>query len=85
MAKDYIKYIDTEHGSLVFTLARIYTVNGIIFFTTVFGRSVQYFFHMEKRNGNWKIVEAPQPPAWITIHEEELAKFIEEKLNEEAA
>jgi hypothetical protein len=77
---DVIKKIDTGEGKLVFTFTKIYTVRGVIFFVSVFGRQSQSFFHMEKRDDRWKIVQAPLPPEWVTIHEEELGKFIQEQI-----
>lgn len=78
---DLIKRIDTEYGRLVFTFTKIYTVRGNIFFVSVFGRPLQHFFHMEERDGTWKIVKEPKPPDWLLKYEEELGKFIEEQIN----
>jgi hypothetical protein len=77
---DRIKKIDTEDGMMVFTFTKIYTVGGVIFFVSVFGRKSQSVFHMEKRDHAWKIVKAPHPPDWVMKHEEELGKFIEEEI-----
>jgi 3-polyprenyl-4-hydroxybenzoate decarboxylase len=78
---DLVKRIGTEEGALIFTFTRIYTVKGPIYFAAVTGQRSQHFFHMEKRDGTWKIVKAPQPPYWIIEHEEELGKFLEEQNN----
>jgi hypothetical protein len=78
---DLVKRIGTKEGLLVFTFTRIYTVKGIIYFASASGRRSQHFFHMEKRDGTWKIVKAPQPPGWIMEHEEGLGNFLEEQNN----
>jgi hypothetical protein len=75
---DPVKIISTERGKLVFTFSKIYTVRGVIFFVSVIGRQSQTFFHMEKRDDRWRIVQAPLLADWVMEHEDELGKFIEE-------
>jgi hypothetical protein len=75
---DPVKIIGTERGKLVFTFSKIYTVRGVIFFVSVIGRQSQTFFHMEKRDDRWRIVQAPLLADWVMEHEDELGKFIEE-------
>ena len=77
---DRIKKIDTGKGMMVFSFTKIYTVRGIIYLVSVFGRRSQSVFHMEKRDDRWRIVKAPQPPDWVRKHEEELGNFIEEQI-----
>jgi hypothetical protein len=77
---DLVKIIGTEEGKLVFTFTKIYTVRGIMFFVSVFGRRSQSFFHIEKRDSAWKIVKATLPPDWVIKHEDELGRFIEEQI-----
>jgi hypothetical protein len=77
---DFTLRINATEGRLLFTFTRIYTVNGTIYFTTVFGSPGRHFLHMENRDGTWKIVQSPQPPGWVLVHEEELGKFLDESL-----
>jgi hypothetical protein len=74
---DFVKKLDTPDGRLAFTFNRIYTVKGVSYFISVFRKSTPHFFHMESRDGTWRMVDAPKPPEWICQYENELANFIE--------
>jgi hypothetical protein len=76
---DFAKRIDSPYGRLVFSFTVIHTVNGLIYHISVFKGSAHFYFHMEKRNGSWQIVESPRAALWLYDYEEELAKIILEK------
>ena len=76
---DFTKKIDTASGRLIFNFTRIYSVNGPVYFISVLGRATQKFFHMEKRKGEWKIIEKPEPPSWVIEYEKQLAEEIDQR------
>jgi hypothetical protein len=73
---DFTKSFATTDGPASFSFHRIYTAKGIIYFISATGRSFRHFFHMEEREGSWKIVKAPKPPDWLLTYEKQLATVI---------
>jgi hypothetical protein len=73
--------LDTTLGFMMFGFTRIFTVNGPIYFVTVVGRNHRSVFHMENREGKWRIITRPEPAEWIIDYEEALAHFIERNDN----
>jgi predicted dehydrogenase len=73
---DFRKNINTTEGLVAFSFVRIYTSRGMIYFVSATGRTMRHHFHMEKRQGGWKIILAPKPPDFILQYEDQLAQVI---------
>lgn len=60
-----------------FFFNRIYTASGIHFHVSVVDKLGQFcHFTMAESKGKWRIVNAPQPPVWITEVEAALDSII---------
>jgi hypothetical protein len=75
----FTKILNSRYGKLVFTLTRIYTVNGPLYFVSVFGNGKMQTFHMENVKGGWAVVRSEMPAEWIIEFEGQLAEIIQEQ------
>jgi hypothetical protein len=67
----------TEEFNPEFSFNRIYTVNGVRYYISVFDRKQQaYYFNMQSQGNQWKIINAPKLPNWILNAERELESAI---------
>lgn len=66
-----------------FFFNRIYTVKSVYYHVSVIDKERRsYFFSMEEKNGEWKIIDAPQVPDWIMSAEKVLESTIFENLTD---
>lgn len=75
---DFRITVETAEGSVVFSFVRIYSTKGVNYFVSATGSGIRYHFHMEQKDGHWKIIPAPKPPDFILRCEEQLAQVIKE-------
>ena len=74
---DFTAGVDTTEGPMSLFFTRIHTVRGTVYFTNAVGKNSRFSFYTEKRNGAWKIVQAPKPPGWFLSYEDQVATIIE--------
>lgn len=62
----FIKGINVNGNLLDFSFIGVWTGKGMRYYVSVVDAQPKaYLFHMEFRNGQWKIIDAPKVPQWI--------------------
>lgn len=65
-----------------FSFYRIFTVNGSRFHISVMDQERKhYYFNMDEKHGQWKIINAPKVPDWIMGVEKHLEQAIIDNMN----
>jgi hypothetical protein len=71
------KRFSTDFGKAEFFFNRLFTVRGIRYHISVCDdKRISCFFNMERKDGEWYIIEATEVPGWIMLLERELSKAI---------
>jgi len=77
------KLFNRQAGFVEFHFNGLDTIYGRKFHVSVLCDSCQHVhFAMQQCHGGWEIINAPQPPQWITNFENELSQAINEALAE---
>jgi len=80
----FYKSLNVKTTSREFNFNRLYSGAGIRFYVSVMDNYQSYLFTMEKKMGEWKIIDAPKVPTWIHDREKELSTAIIEFISRDS-
>ena len=77
---NFIKGIEVNGKVVGFSFTSVCTANGMRYYVSVLDRNFKpYLFHMEFRNGQWVIIDAPKVPQWIHDVRDQLCEAIRQQ------